>query len=94
MTRKEYLLDVLKNACSHSAILYEREYSCVKLSDRTGKIFFIEKSRMLDPVEIQIDDWNCVPDFKLLEELDKDGALRMCESHKFNGEYCWSIMIK
>ena len=74
--------------------MYEREERCVKLLDRIGKIVFIENSRMLDLVEIQIDNWDRISDFKLLEELEKDGVLRMCESHGFNGEYCWSIMIK
>lgn len=94
MTRKEYLFDLLKNACSRSAIIYEREERCVKLLDRIGKVVFIEKSRMLDLVEIQIDGWDRISDLKLLEELSKNGLLRMCESHQYNGEYCLSIMIK
>ena len=94
MNRSEEIIKHLTDCCLSSAILYDKRFPSIKFFPDEGKLMFIENSRMLDPVEFQIPSWNPDIDIPLIfQTLKSDPCWRYWESHKVNGQYCYSIIF-
>ena len=93
--RRKNIEDFLIENCKKSAILYERKYPSIKYLVGAGKIVYVEKSRMLDIVEVMIPDYEAERDEILMSDIFHScTSLICCESHDYNEyHYVYSIML-
>lgn len=95
LKRRKIIEDFLIESCKKSAILYEHKYPSIKYLVGAGKIVYVEKSRMLDIVEVMIPDYEAERDEILISDIFYSSkALKCCESHDYNEyHYVYSIML-
>ncbi len=94
MDRFSELKEIILNSCKSSSIYYNKEWASIKFIPQEGKIFYIEKSRMLDIIEKYIPNYNLRVDENLIFKiLDSDARFRYCESHKIEDKYCYTISL-
>lgn len=87
--RKKELRDFIIECCRASSIYYGGRWPSVKYLCREGKILYVERSRKLDYVEVNIPEYT-EEDEVLIGQIMKggdDGTLIGCESHS-HGDYC------
>lgn len=99
--RKDELLDYLIKASESTSMYYhahkndsDEYWPSFKLYTKSGILFFTSNNRMFDLVKVPIDEWKPHRDLKILEEICNGDNFIMCESHKDNDEYCYTISLK
>lgn len=89
-------VEFIKEACKSSAIYYQygdKYLPSIKFYNQSGKILLIGRSRHLDYIELTLPEYRCNRDYSVLwNALEHDSHIKVCESHKENGEYSISIM--
>ena len=94
--RTEVIERFLIDCCKASSIYYDGKYQSIKYLCGTGKVLFVERSRMLDYCEESIPDYDRKRDESLIFRIiDDSERLKSCESHSHGDcHYCWTFSLK
>lgn len=95
MERKKELEDLIIKCCESSSIYYAGKFPSVKYVCQKGTIVYVEESRMLDFCEIKIPQYDSATDDIIVEQIMKSSdAITGCESHKYDGHYCFTLSLR
>lgn len=96
MSRYRDLEQFFIECCQSSSIYFDGRLPSIKYLCNTGKVLFVERSRMLDYREVKIPDYNKEIDEPFIYQIiNRSEKLMGCESHSHGDcHYCLTISLK